>query len=180
MKIPLAIDEIHIPEDVQVNVEKGIVTVAGPKGKLMRNLDNPRIHILIENGTVVVKCEMPRKREKALVGTYRAHISNMIHGVTEGFTYKMKVVYAHFPLKVSVKENKVNIDNFLGEQYPRTAQIYGDVQVSVKGDSVTIEGIDREEVGQTAANIERAVRVRRRDIRIFQDGIYITSKDRGA
>jgi len=180
MKIPLAIDEIHIPEDVQVNVETGIVTVAGPKGKLMRNLDNPRIHILLENGTVVVKCEMPRKREKALVGTYRAHISNMIHGVTEGFTYKMKVVYAHFPLKVSVKENKVNIDNFLGEQYPRTAQIYGDVQVSVKGDSVTIEGIDREDVGQTAANIERAVRVRRRDIRIFQDGIYITSKDRGA
>jgi large subunit ribosomal protein L6 len=92
----------------------------------------------------------------------------------------MKVVYAHFPIKVSVKNDKVHIDNFLGEQFPRTAQIYGKVQVDVKGDTITIQGTNREEVGQTAANIERAVRVRRRDIRIFQDGIYITSKDRSA
>ena len=180
MKIPLAIDEIDIPESVQVDIEEGIVTITGPKGQLTRTLNNPRITVGQESGSVVVKCEMPRTREKALVGTYGAHIRNMIRGVTRGFTYKMKVVYAHFPIKVSVKDDKIHIDNFLGEQYPRMAQIYGGAQVNVRGDTITVEGINREEVGQTAANIERAVRVRRRDIRIFQDGIYIVSKDRGA
>lgn len=180
MKIPLAIDEVDIPSDVEVSVDKGVVTVTGPKGTLQRTLDHPRIDITPRNGTIVVRCEMPRKRERALVGTYGAHIRNMVRGVTQGFTYTMKVVYAHFPIKVSVKGREVYIDNFLGEQYPRKAEIFGDVQVNVKGDTVTIEGINREEVGQTAANIERAVRVRRRDIRVFQDGVYITSKDRGA
>ncbi|HDS58917.1 MAG TPA: 50S ribosomal protein L6 [Thermoplasmatales archaeon] len=180
MKIPLAIDEIEVPRDVQVSIDQDVVTVTGPKGELRRSLSHPRIDISPEDGRIVVRCEMPRKREKALVGTYGAHLRNMIRGVTQGFTYRLKVVYAHFPIKVSVKGREVHIDNFLGEQYPRKANIFGDVQVNVKGDTITVEGINREEVGQTAANIERAVRVRRRDIRIFQDGAYITSKDRGA
>ena len=100
----------------------------------------------------------------------------MIKGVTDGFVYQMKVVYSHFPMKVSVKGNELVIENFLGEKHPRKAKLYGDVKVNVKGDTVTVEGINREEVGQTAANIEHATRVKNRDIRVFQDGIYIVSK----
>lgn len=176
MKIPLAEKEIDIPDGVQVDVEGSVVKVSGDKGSLERTFGHPAIEITREDSLVRVSSEFPKSQEKSLVGTYASHIKNMIKGVTEGFTYRMKVVYSHFPVKVSVKDDHVLIDNFLGEQHPRRADILGDVTVTVKGDDVTLEGINKEHVGQTAANIERAVRVRRRDIRVFQDGIYITEK----
>ena len=176
MRIPLIEKEIDIPDGVQVDVQGPVVTVSGEKGSLERTFDHPAIEITKEDSLVKVRSEFPKAEEKSLVGTYTSHIKNMVKGVTDGFTYRMKVVYSHFPVKVSVKDDHVLIDNFLGEQHPRSADIMGDVTVTVKGDSVTLEGINKEHVGQTAANIERAVRVRRRDIRVFQDGIYITEK----
>jgi large subunit ribosomal protein L6 len=103
-------------------------------------------------------------------------MNNMIHGVTEGFQYKMKTVYSHFPIKTNVEGNTFVIQNFLGERSPRKALILEGVKVEAKGDDVTVNGIDKEKVGQTVANIERATAVKRRDIRVFQDGIYRTSK----
>ncbi len=176
MKVPLAEKEIDIPDDVQVAIEGSVVKVSGDKGTLERTFDHPDVEITVGDGHMTVRAEFPKSEEKALVGTYTSHIKNMIKGVTEGFTYRMKVVYSHFPVKVSVKDDHVLIDNFLGEQYPRRADILGDVTVTVTGDDITLEGSNKEHVGQTAANIERAVRVRRRDIRVFQDGIYITEK----
>jgi len=112
-----------------------------------------------------------------MLGTIRSHITNMIKGVNEGFTYHMKIVYAHFPMTVKVAGNKVIIENFLGERYPRNAKIVGSSKVKVKGDQVTITGIDKEDVGQTMANLEQATKIKGRDPRVFQDGIYLTSKN---
>ena len=80
-------------------------------------------------------------------------------------------------MKISVKGDYVVIDNFLGEKASRHATVVGDSKVITKGSSVTIEGNDREGVGQTAANLERATIVKGRDIRVFQDGIYLVSKE---
>lgn len=174
--VPLVVKEVELPEGVKAEIKEGNVIIEGPKGKLERRLYHPKILIEKIDNKIVLKCEFARRKEKALVGTFAAHISNMIKGVTEGFVYKMKIVYSHFPMKVSVKGNEIIIENFLGEKHPRKAKIYGNVKVSVKGDEVTVEGINREEVGQTAANIEFATKVKDRDIRVFQDGIYIVSK----
>ena len=125
-----------------------------------------------------MRCEYPRIRDKAMVGTITSHIKNMIHGVTDGYEYQMKIVFSHFPIKVSVKGDELVIENFLGERHPRKAMILGDTKVSVKGDELSLSGIDREQVGQTAANIEQATKVKGFDIRVFQDGIYITAKGR--
>jgi large subunit ribosomal protein L6 len=119
---------------------------------------------------------MPRKREKALVGTYGAHIRNMLVGATKGFEYKMKIVYAHFPIKTSIKGDIFVIENFLGEKFPRKTRILGATKVQVKGDQVVLTGPNVEDVGQTAANIERATKIKGFDPRVFQDGIYITEK----
>ena len=100
----------------------------------------------------------------------------MVKGVNEGFLYEMKILFAHFPMKVAVKGNVVTIDNFLGEKATRNSAIVGDAKVKVKGDSVTIEGNNKEDVGQTAGNLEKATVVKGRDTRVFQDGIYIISK----
>jgi large subunit ribosomal protein L6 len=101
----------------------------------------------------------------------------MIKGVVEGFECKLKIVYAHFPIQVKVEGDKVLIINFLGEKKPRKAQIVGkETKVKVTSDEIIITGIDKEAVGQTAANIEQATRIKGYDPRVFQDGIYITVK----
>ena len=88
----------------------------------------------------------------------------------------MKTVFSHFPIKTMVEGNKFIIQNFLGERSPRSAKILNGVKVDIKGEDVSVTGIDKEKVGQTVANIERATKVKNRDIRVFQDGVYRISK----
>lgn len=169
-------DEIEVPDKVQVAVDGGNVTVKGPNGEVSRRLHDFNVDISKHGNSVFLVNNTGRAKHRALMGTFGAHIRNMIHGVTEGFECKMKIVYAHFPIKASVKGDVFVIENFLGEKYPRKADVVGKAKVAVKGDQVVITGADIEEVGQTAANIERATKIRGYDPRIFQDGIYITEK----
>ncbi|GAB6136104.1 50S ribosomal protein L6 [Thermococcus prieurii] len=169
-------EEVEIPEGVEVTVEKDVVKVKGPKGELQRELKYPGFKIFTEDGKVVIYKEFPRKKDIAIARTFKAHIANMIKGVTEGFTYKLKVVYSHFPVTVKVQGDEVVIENFLGEKNPRRAKILPGVTVKVRGQEILVEGIDKEAVGQTAANIEQATRITKWDRRVFQDGIYIVEK----
>lgn len=170
-------EEIKIPDGVDISVENKTVQVKGEKGVLSKTLSHPRITIQVKEKIIKISCtNNPNRKEKALIGTFKAHIKNMIKGVTEGFEYRMKTVFSHFPIKTNVEGNEFVIQNFLGERSPRRAKILEDVNVDVEGDNITVSGIDKEKVGQTAANIERATRVKYRDIRVFQDGVYIISK----
>ena len=123
---------------------------------------------------------LPRRREKALAGTWAAHLKNMVRGIDSGFEYKLKAVYSHFPMTIKVQGNEMTITNLFGEKVPRVAALpWSPAEVEVKvanKTDVTVIGADREKVGQTAANIERACRIKKRDRRVFQDGIYIVSK----
>jgi large subunit ribosomal protein L6 len=167
---------IEIPDGVQAAVQGRTVSVKGPKGQQSRTF--PVSHILIakEGNSITLTAELPRRKDSALLGTFRGHIRNMVTGVTSGFVYKMKIVYSHFPVKAAAKGEIFQIDNFLGEKHPRTAKIIGDTKVTVKGDEVILEGSNKEHVGQSAANIEQATRIKGYDLRVFQDGIYIVSK----
>ncbi|AMQ19035.1 50S ribosomal protein L6 [Thermococcus peptonophilus] len=169
-------EEIEIPEGVEVTVEGNTVKVKGPKGELQRELKYPGVQIFTEDGKVVIYKEFPRKKDVAIARTFKAHVNNMIKGVTEGFKYRLKVVYSHFPMTVKVQGDEVVIENFLGEKNPRRARILPGVTVKVKGSEIEVEGIDKEAVGQTAANIEQATRITKWDRRVFQDGIYIVEK----
>ncbi|WP_297470203.1 50S ribosomal protein L6 [Thermococcus sp.] len=169
-------EEVEIPEGVEVTVENNVVKVKGSKGELQRELKYPGVKIFTEDGKVVIYKEFPRKKDIAIARTFKAHIANMIKGVTEGFTYKLKVVYSHFPVTVKVQGDEVIIENFLGEKAPRRAKILPGVTVKVRGQEIVVEGIDKEAVGQTAANIEQATRITKWDRRVFQDGIYIVEK----
>lgn len=175
------VEEVPIPEGVEVNVEGMKVTVKGPKGELSRDFSHARNVIIRlnedeEGKKVVVEAFFANRRVKALVGTIAAHISNMITGVTKGYRYKLKIVFSHFPITVKVEGDKVLIENFLGEKAPRVAKIMPGVSVKVQRDDVIVEGIDIEAVGQTAANIELATKVQDKDRRVFIDGIYIYEK----
>jgi len=107
-----------------------------------------------------------------MAGTIQAHVQNMVRGVTAGFEYRMKVVYSHFPIQIKLSGDRLEINNFLGEKEPRYARIVPGVTVKVGNDEILLSGIDREKLGITSANIERATKIKYRDPRIFQDGIY--------
>ncbi len=169
-------ERVKIPDGVQVKLQDGQVVVTAKGVTLQRALSHPRVTIAVEGGEVKVRSEYPNRKDGALVGTFAAHVRNMIVGVTEGFTYEMTIVYSHFPVKASVRGPEFVIENFLGEKFPRRAAIRGGTKVEVKGDQVVLTGADIEAVSQTAANIEQATRIKGFDPRVFQDGIYITKK----
>lgn len=175
---PEARERIAVPDGVRVIIAGRSVTVSGPRGELSRAFSGTDVEIEKDDGHVVVRAELPRRRQKALVGTYASHIRNMVAGVQREWEYHMKIVFSHFPIKARVSGEEFLVENFLGEKTPRRAPILAGVKVKVDADSVTVTGVHLENVGQTAANIEQATRIRDRDPRVFQDGIYITQKPR--
>ncbi len=172
---------VTIPEGVEVRIERGKVKVSGPRGELERELWHPGLKIEKSDGKVIIRSEIARKKLKAMAGTFASHINNMITGVSEGFFYRLKAVHAHFPLQVSVSKDGKNviISNFLGERKPRVAKLMDGVKVEIKGSEILVTGINKEAVGQSAANIEQTTRIKGYDPRVFQDGIYLVEKGVG-
>ncbi len=175
-RIGFSEERVAAPSGVTLQLRGDEVLVSGKLGALRRRLTHPRVALALDGTELRIRSDLPSRREKAVVGTFAAHVRNMIVGVTKGFTYKMKIVYAHFPMKASVKGSEFVIENFLGEKAPRRTRIIGDTKVTVQGDQVELTGPNVEDVGQTAANIEQATKIRGFDPRVFQDGIYITDK----
>lgn len=171
---------IDVPQDVDVTVEARKVTVKGAKGMLTRDFSFAPISMQLEGKTIRFWAEWPRKKESALVGTIYSHVQNMIKGVSKGFVYKLKIVFSHFPISVKVKDKAVLIENFTGERNPRKARIIGNAEVKVQAEEIIVQGTDLEAVSQTAANIEQATKVKRKDPRVFLDGIYIYEQGEGA
>lgn len=169
-------EEIEIPDGIDLKIEHGIVHGKGPKGEAVKKLLSRKVRLSVEENKVLISAKKATKREKALVGTFKAHIKQMIKGVTEGHIYQLKVCASHFPMSVSVSNNEFIVKNFLGETVPRVLKLKQGVAVTVEGDIVTVESPDKELSGQTAASIEQLCRITDKDRRIFQDGIYTISK----
>ncbi len=166
--------ELLIPTGVNIEIENKKVKVSGPKGQLEKEFKHFfDIKIQKEDNKIVVSSDSDIKKVRAMIGTIAAHIRNMMKGVTEGYTYKMRVVYTHFPVTVKTEGNKIVISNFLGEKTLRTANILGDTKVEINAQDITLTGPNKEDVAQTAGNIETATRLSKKDRRVFQDGIYI-------
>lgn len=168
--------EIVIPEGATIDINGSKVKVSGPKGQLERDFEVREVKIEKTEGKVKAWSESERRKVRSLVGTVIAHIRNMFIGVKEGYTYKLKIVFSHFPVTAKVEGDKVLIQNFLGERTPRVAKIVGDSKVEIKGQDINVTGIDLEEVSQTSGNIEQACRVIGFDRRRFPDGAFITNK----
>jgi large subunit ribosomal protein L6 len=172
---------VEIPEGVTVEISNRKIRASGPKGVLEEDLSHIRCTMEVEKGHVRIGSSWPRREDIAMAGTAAAKIRNMVKGVNVGFTFKMKVVHAHFPvtLKVIDKERKLLIENFTGEKTARVARIVGESKVKAAGDEVIIQGINLEDVSQTAANIEQSTKIKDKDQRVFLDGIYVFERKEG-
>ena len=179
--VELAQRTMPVPEGVQLTIDGRKVKAAGPKGTLEEDFSHMPVTFALEGGSLRVYSAWARKREVALVGTALAHVRNMIRGVTSGYTYKLKIVYAHFPVTVKVqeKEKRLSIENFTGEKTPRFAKIKGSAKVKVASDEIHVQGMNIHDVSQTASNIQTATKIKDKDQRVFLDGIYIFEKSEG-
>jgi large subunit ribosomal protein L6 len=167
---------IKIPEGVEVEIDGEKIIVTGKEGTNERQFDLSSLKMEKKNNEIILEDKKATKKEKRRIYTITAHIKNMIKGVQEKFEYTLKICFSHFPITVEVKGNEALIKNFLGEKVPRKAKIPKGAEVNVNGDIIIVKSSDIEIAGQTAANFETATRIPNKDRRVFQDGIFITSK----
>lgn len=178
MKIPYVSRTVEVTPETKVEIKGQTVTLEGPNATLTRSFDGtPLIFRLEGSNSIIIEAKNVKRRDAALVGTAEAHIKNMVKGVTKGFTYRLKTAYAHFPMNIKIDENRVKIENFIGERAPRVARIEVGVRVAVDGEDIVVTGPDKERVSQTAANIQKITRIKEYDPRVFSDGIFLYSKE---
>lgn len=167
---------IKVPEGVKVKVDDHVVTVEGPKGSTSKKLKNNFASIKVKDDEVIIKSLKDNRRGKTMMNTFKAHVNNLIKGVQEGYEARLRICYAHFPINVKVQGDEVLIENFAGEKVPRRTRVMPGCEAKVKGSEVIVTGINKEMVGQTAANIELTTRIKNKDLRVFQDGIWLIKK----
>ncbi|KAJ4515415.1 60S ribosomal protein L9B [Exophiala dermatitidis] len=189
MKYIFSQEQLVIPEDVKIHIRSRIVTVEGPRGKLVKDLSHIAVTFTIsknKKGQQLVQIEIHHGSRKnvATLRTVKSIIENLVIGVTKGYKYKMRYVYAHFPINVNIEKNdegrfNLEIRNFLGEKIVRYVTMAEGVTVEAsKGvkDQIELTGNSLENVSQSAADIQQICRVRNKDIRKFLDGLYVSER----
>ncbi len=169
--------EIELPEQTTFTKTDRMIKITGPQGEVEKKLAHQRIKITSENNKIILESKKASKTEKKSLNAFQAHLKNMINGVNEKHVYKLKICSGHFPMNVSISDNQLLVKNFLGESVPRKLIIKPGAEVKVEGDEIIIKSSSKETAGQIAADIEQLTKVKNKDLRIFQDGIWITSKD---
>ena len=177
MTVQIVEQNVQVPEGVNLTLDGHKVAVTGTNGELNYDFGHAGLNMVFQENTLRVWAENPRRKQAALVKTIASHVSNMIKGVTVGFTYRLKIVFIHFPLTINIQKDKVVINNFVGERAPRVARIRGNVQIKLEGDDVIVTGNDINSVAQTAANIQESTKIKNKDLRKFLDGIYVYQKE---
>ncbi|KXN86428.1 60S ribosomal protein L9-A [Leucoagaricus sp. SymC.cos] len=184
MRDVLKTEELDIPGGVEISIKSRLITVTGPRGTLKKNVRHVDMDIrLLKGKTTKVSLAVWQggRKHVACLRTIRSLINNMVVGVTKGFQYKMRAVYAHFPINCIIQDDgrSVEIRNFLGEKTVRHVTMLDGVVISeskAQKDELILEGNDIDNVSQSAASIQGVCRVRNKDIRKFLDGIYVSDK----
>ena len=172
-------ETVELPEGFEASFEDGVLTVSDGSNELEKKMDHALIEVEVDGREVSFTPLREKKDVKSVSGSYRAHLENLVQGLQQDYVYKMKGVYAHFPMTIKQENNQVVIENFMGEQHPRKIDIMEGVDVQVDGDGLEISGPNKEKVSQTAARIEQMCHKGNRDPRTFQDGVYITETNGG-
>lgn len=168
------IQEIEIPEGVEAEIEGNLIRAKKGDKEICRKISG--VSMEKKENKIILKIKRSTKREKKQINSDVAHIKNIFNGLDKNFVYKLQICAVHFPMSVSVQGKELVIKNFLGEAKERRANLLPNVDVKVDGEFITVESCDIEAAGQTAANIEKRASSKKKDKRVFQDGIFMVEK----
>ncbi len=169
--------ELKIPEGVSLTLIGSKVTAKGKKSEEKRDFPSIGIKMELKDNKLIVSSKNQKRKTKARIGAIISHVTNMAKGASEGFTYKLKAVHAHFPMTFKIQGNKFIVENFLGSKSTSEAVILEGVKVEAKGPDIIVQSTDKEKAAQTAANIERTTYISNKDRRVFQDGVFLVERD---
>ncbi len=167
---------VKIPPEVNLEIKDRTIYVKGQKGELSCKIEWPFLSIEIKEGLLTINVQKDTNFQKSIGGTLAANVRNMIKGVVEGYTATLELVYSHFPASLKLNGRKLIIENFVGERKNREVEIPEGVDIKIHGTQITLSGIDKYLVGQTAGSIENVAKLKHKDRRVFKDGIFITKK----
>ena len=168
--------ELEIPSGIEISIEGNRIKITGPEGEIDKEFRIGKLDLKKKENKIILGYKKTTKKEKKLINTFIAHLKNMIKGVQKKFEYELKICFSHFPITVEIRGRDVAIKNFLGESVARKMKILEGVEVKIEKDIVRVSSVDKELAGQTAANFETATKIRKRDKRVFQDGIFMINK----
>lgn len=169
-------ETLELPAEFESEYNKGVLTIKGNNETVEKKLQHALVEIETKENKIIFSTESTKRNIKSIVSTFKSHAENIVEGLENEHIYKMKGVYAHFPMTIKQEQNKVKIENFMGERNPREIEIEEGVKVEVDGEDLTIRGADKDAVSQTAGKIEQMCKKGDRDPRTFQDGVYITKR----
>ena len=117
---------VEMPAGVTVTLQGRALSVKGKLGEAKKNFDKINVNVAVEGNKVVFSPFSSKKKDNVIINTVSSIVNNMVTGVTKGYTYKVKVVYAHFPITVKTKGRQKLVENYVGERSPRIADMVGD------------------------------------------------------
>lgn len=168
---------VIVPEGIEVEIKDRAVSIKKEGKEVTKRYQG--FDVKKEDNKIVLYNTKATKKEKKLLKSFTAHLRNIIKGLQEKFVYQLKICFVHFPVTVEIKGNEILVKNFLGEKVPRKVKIIPDVDLKLEKDIITVTSWDKEKAGQTAASIETLTRIKNKDRRVFQDGIFIIKKAKG-
>ena len=171
------VKELEIPAGVNVEIVGRNITISKNSSEIKKIMNNIII-ANVEGNKLIFRTIKNSKTEKKILGSIVAHLKNAFEGLNQKFKYKLQVASVHFPITLDHNKttNEIIVKNFLGEKKPRVIKVYPGVDIKITKDVIELESHDIEKAGQTAANIEKGTKIRLRDRRVFQDGIFIVEK----
>jgi large subunit ribosomal protein L6 len=158
-------ETLTLKSGVSASLADNVLSVDGPNGKVAVRI--PVVELNVKGQEVTIASQ-----SKAKMNTAIALLRSAEKGVTDGYVKKLQIIYVHFPITFEIKGKDIYVKNFLGEKVPRIAGIVGDTKVKVEKEFISVSGPDKYAVGQTAANIRTATKIKQKDPRVFQDGVY--------
>ncbi|MDE1845773.1 MAG: 50S ribosomal protein L6 [Candidatus Micrarchaeota archaeon] len=169
--------EIEIPSGVEAHVhDTNMITVKGKSGGTTKYFNDKFVTVKVHSGKVTVEATKEKKlarKGKLAAQAFATEIKNAVTGVDKGITKRLQIISAHFPISLEVKGKTIFIKNIFGERIPREVKLHGDTKLEVKGQEVSVKGVDIYDVTQTIANIKKGCYACGHDTRVFQDGLYL-------
>ena len=169
-------EELLVPEGISCTLVGNTFTASKGSESIKRDFALPSLEMGIKGNNIIISTKKGNKNELKKIKSTVAHIKNLFKGLDKKFIYRLEACNVHFPMTLKLDAGFLMINNFLGEKVPRRAKILPGVDVELKAQKITISSNSVEAAGETATNIEKATKIRNRDRRVFQDGIYITQK----